>query len=559
MWEVCRLVLRLLRRRSRLVDLSASMQNQMEAKLASMGLKSPALPASPSTRTFGSSLRGQSVTGDNFLSPDSANVATGTGDAAATLAQQRAKLKANAAHRISAPGTLAQFSESVRGNAWPTSQLGQVAERAPSPNREASRDAKLSPPLPSSARPKSTDFTGVANSFRSPRLTQLQNDQSPDDQLSPMIGGNWASMVNTPVNPMFGSGSDSSSGRDNGNNLDVATMKLASWNVSGNSGNRVVLDDARKFRRVSATKAEPSQDTSNNSLIYGDDGEPLTTNNQTQNGVATRTNNLSALRNTNSSGTSLQNSWQSQRSPALSSTRFGGSDANDALASAGLNFAALGGPMGAQAQAQALAMAQMGMNIPGFNMFGGVNGVPGMSPLGMNGLVPPGMEGLALNQMQQAQLFAAQLAAGGYNPAAFGLGSLQTQQQPGRSSRTGGRSPSNRGGTSANGRSSDSKDKDDDVDVSLLNDVPAWLRSLRLHKYTPNFESVTWRDMVVMDEAKLESIGVAALGARRKLLKTFEAVRAKMGVSVASEAGSSGGDDVTPSVDTSTSGEATTT
>lgn len=522
----------------------ASMQNQMEAKLASMGLKSPALPASPSARTFGSSLTRQSIAGDtsNYLSPDTANVTTGSGDAAATLAQQRAKLKANAAHRISAPGTLAQFSETVRGSAWPTSQLGQVAERAPSPNRETNRDTKLSPPLPSSARPKSTDFTGVANSFRSPRLTQLQNDQSTDDQLSPMVGGNWASMVNTPVNPMFGSSSDSSSGRDNGNNLDAAAMKLASWNMSNNSNNRVVLDDARKFRRASTAKTELTNDGSNSSLVYGDDGEPLPVNNQTQSAAASRTNNLSsALRNVNSGTPSLSNSWQSQRSPALSSTRFGASDANDALASAGLNFG-LGGHMSAQAQAQALAMAQMGMNIPGL-MFSGVNGIPGMSPLGMNGLVPSGMEGLALNQMQQAQLFAAQL---GYNPAAFGLGGLQAQQS-GRGGRSGGRSPNNRGGTSANGRSSgESKDKDDDVDVSLLNDVPAWLRSLRLHKYTPNFEGITWRDMVVMDDAKLESIGVAALGARRKLLKTFEAVRGKMGVSVASEAIAPGGDEVEP-------------
>jgi hypothetical protein len=33
-----------------------------------------------------------------------------------------------------------------------------------------------------------------------------------------------------------------------------------------------------------------------------------------------------------------------------------------------------------------------------------------------------------------------------------------------------------------------------------------------------------------MDEAALEAKGVAALGARRKMLKTFEAVRAKMGI-----------------------------
>ena len=91
----------------------------------------------------------------------------------------------------------------------------------------------------------------------------------------------------------------------------------------------------------------------------------------------------------------------------------------------------------------------------------------------------------------------------------------------------GGKSPSARGGSGTGG--GDKKDEED-VDPKLLEDVPAWLRSLRLHKYTPNFEGMNWRDMVVMDEAALEAKGVAALGARRKMLKTFEAVRAKMGV-----------------------------
>ena len=53
---------------------------------------------------------------------------------------------------------------------------------------------------------------------------------------------------------------------------------------------------------------------------------------------------------------------------------------------------------------------------------------------------------------------------------------------------------------------------------------------MRLHKYTPNFEGMSWKDMVSMDEAALEAKGVAALGARRKMLKTFENVRKKMGL-----------------------------
>jgi hypothetical protein len=46
----------------------------------------------------------------------------------------------------------------------------------------------------------------------------------------------------------------------------------------------------------------------------------------------------------------------------------------------------------------------------------------------------------------------------------------------------------------------------------------------------PNFEGMSWKDMVVMDGQALEVQGVTALGARRKMLKTFEAVRRKMSI-----------------------------
>ncbi|KAF8333571.1 uncharacterized protein EI90DRAFT_2971042 [Cantharellus anzutake] len=491
--------------------IGASMQSQMEAKLASMGLKSPGLPASPSTRTFGSSLNRQSIAGDssNFLSPDSANVNPGpggSGEAAATLAHQRAKLKANAAHRISAPGTL--ISERG-GTVWTSSQLGQVAERSPSPNNEAT--LSLSPPVPSSARPKSTDFTGVANSFRPQRMNAVQAESNYEDQLSPMVGGNWASMVNTPLNPMFG---DNQSTAPNGNNLDAAAVKLANWNMSNNANGRVVLDDARKFRRPSAVKPE-NPDAKN--ALYGDDGEPINSTPMNSRGVLPK--NVS-LTNSAVAGGLLPGgqNWAAnpQRSPALSavSGRF---NSNEQEAMANLSFAALGagGPLSANGMG-------MGMNGLPFNMFNGMNGMPNLSP--MNGLVG-GMEGLTLNPLQQAQILAAQLAASGFHPNAFGVGGLQ--QQSGR--RQGGRSP---GRSSANGRTDGAgkEGKDDEINPELLTDVPAWLRSLRLHKYTPNFEGMTWKEMVMLDESELEAKGVAALGARRKLLKTFDAVKVKMGM-----------------------------
>ncbi|KAL1921863.1 uncharacterized protein VTP21DRAFT_10505 [Calcarisporiella thermophila] len=63
------------------------------------------------------------------------------------------------------------------------------------------------------------------------------------------------------------------------------------------------------------------------------------------------------------------------------------------------------------------------------------------------------------------------------------------------------------------------------IDMNLLEDVAAWLRSLRLHKYTPLFEGMSWREMLQMNDEDLAGRGVAALGARRKMLKVFEMVK----------------------------------
>lgn len=63
------------------------------------------------------------------------------------------------------------------------------------------------------------------------------------------------------------------------------------------------------------------------------------------------------------------------------------------------------------------------------------------------------------------------------------------------------------------------------TDIKLLRDVSAWLRALRLHKYTECFKDMEWQDIVQLDDAQLEEKGVNALGARRKMLKVFEQVR----------------------------------
>ncbi|CEG75691.1 Putative Protein VTS1 [Rhizopus microsporus] len=74
--------------------------------------------------------------------------------------------------------------------------------------------------------------------------------------------------------------------------------------------------------------------------------------------------------------------------------------------------------------------------------------------------------------------------------------------------------------------SNNNKKPSEVVDMELLKDVPAWLRSLRLHKYNPIFGDMRWQDMVKMSDQELLNKGVAALGARRKMLKVFENVKA---------------------------------
>jgi len=70
----------------------------------------------------------------------------------------------------------------------------------------------------------------------------------------------------------------------------------------------------------------------------------------------------------------------------------------------------------------------------------------------------------------------------------------------------------------------------EEFNPELLKDIPAWLRSLRLHKYTQCFDGLTWQEIVFLDDAPLEAKGVAALGARRRLLRSFEQVRKEMGM-----------------------------
>lgn len=74
-------------------------------------------------------------------------------------------------------------------------------------------------------------------------------------------------------------------------------------------------------------------------------------------------------------------------------------------------------------------------------------------------------------------------------------------------------------GRSPRGRRGSSKPPEDPTDPKLLEDIPNWLRSLRLHKYTDNLKDMKWEDLVQLNEKGLEARGVNALGARNKMLK----------------------------------------
>lgn len=63
------------------------------------------------------------------------------------------------------------------------------------------------------------------------------------------------------------------------------------------------------------------------------------------------------------------------------------------------------------------------------------------------------------------------------------------------------------------------------TDPRLLTNIPVWLKSLRLHKYSDALSSKKWDELIYLDDDALEKMGISALGARRKLLKAFAIVR----------------------------------
>ena len=149
--------------------------DQLEAKMASLGIKTPSSVKSTSS-PGGRNFQRQST---GLLSPNSAGLyGSPSPDVAAALAVQRNKLKNN---RTSAPGTLLGDSRSFTG-----ATLDNVQEKSSGTGNAQGGGQN---------RPKSSDAAPGGSAVRSPRASGPL-----DDTLSPMsMGGSWASMVNTPI------------------------------------------------------------------------------------------------------------------------------------------------------------------------------------------------------------------------------------------------------------------------------------------------------------------------------------------------------------------------
>ncbi|GAA5977793.1 hypothetical protein JCM11641_006074 [Rhodosporidiobolus odoratus] len=603
-----------------------SLESQMEAKLASLGLKSP---ASPAVRQFARQSLGVSRpanTEEGLLSPNANMTDTAPSPAANTLANQRAKLKASS--RTSAPANLLlgasnghSLSEGLKSPLW--SKEETVRERSPSPRPKSTGSTGEDHP----ASGRSAQPLNASSFLRSPAP-----DASFDAQLSPLVGGSWASMVNTPLVPMFGKGETMEQGNFgqsvNAPNFDRVGQRLAGWNGNDSSGSPdsnnggIVLDDVRKFRRSARVSgggmaggalsgmydestASPSggsradsaamaqrrvqdqlqavqqlknmQQSAINLGLGGLPQQPHSPNTAAGGMGGSRISSTGALSSPGLQQTAMaaQQNWRNANaahlpptSPNANGHNFGnngfsglqGSDAftnGGGLGVTGLTSPSPGGSP-AQAQVQAQAQAQLasllalqqqmmqqqqqlqnlasgvGLNVGGLGV-AGLGGMPGMG--GMNtGLGMGGIGGM-LGQQVSPRL------NGGNGGFGLGFGGMPSPRRSPRpndrsphlpSSRPAERSHSNAGNPQQIPGSG--QNPDEPLDMSLLGDTPAWLRSLRLHKYTANFEGVSWKDMVAMGDKQLEDKGVSALGARRKLLKVFEVVRQKTGIAAPADA-----------------------
>lgn len=394
-------------------------------------------------------------------------------DAAAALAHQRTLLNSN--------------RNSMNGLPAPTAS---VAAAPRSPGLQAAKDAwptssTETPIAAAKIRPRSADIAWQAGNaatatptaaLKSPPAQVQHTPHITEDLTSPFGipgGASWASMVNTPVVPMFQNPHTMSQRGDEMAN--AAAMKLAAWNAnkSSVSGGIINLDsDVRKFRRGRA--AQPANQ-----------GDPLST----------------SLGGRDTSPTNIlmydEHGQLLQFSPH--------------------QLAAMSRTVQSPLTAQQPRSRPTSPYPPGFAQF---------QTLGIQSPV-----GLGVGQQTYLQPY------DGSSPILSSADFAQGYLSDHTSDRRGNSSPSFPRGKYAQNNigqkrsTSTGKHVEDPVDPSLLNDIPGWLRSLRLHKYTENLADVKGGvlALALLTDEDLEKRGVSAVGARRKLLKCFEQVRGATG------------------------------
>ena len=341
---------------------------------------------------------------------------------------------------------------------------------SPWAQRGPSESQATQPPI---SRPKSSSSHQPMGQFSQSSASGLrplggQTVTMPDIEaplLSPYNVGNasWASMTNTPMTATFGS-------QQQGSQADMVAnataMKLAALSTVNN---RIALDDARKYRRTRSNDGQGKNKNANT--------------NQSMNQMVNQ-----------SMGQSMSQAMpQGLHSPGLQGPNL--------MAGQLLNpqqLAAL------QAQQQAaLVGGRSRPTSPGIAMQGG-----SLAPMGF---MSPQNNGFLTAYDPNNPLMGNGL--GSFGIGQFGLGGHEGYLSD-HSEIARGRSP--------RGRRGSSKPPEDPTDPSLLKDIPAWLRSLRLHKYTDNLKDLKWTELVELDDKALEERGVNALGARNKMLKVCD-------------------------------------
>ncbi|KAJ0315363.1 hypothetical protein COL5a_012020 [Colletotrichum fioriniae] len=383
-------------------------------------------------------------------------------DAAAAIATEKAKFTQQtgnppSSNRNSAVGdsrqsmtapTIAGPADNHDGNGQNQWTGGdQSVQGSKAPGGQPPMGQFVQPPPSSGLRsPRPPQISGNQNI----QNTTLTTNDKPADLplLSPYnpSGGNWASMVNTPLVANFNA---NTSGTQADMVANATAMKLAALSTVNN---RFALDDVRKYRRARSNDAPGAP---------GQQGLP-------QNAQIPNTNVVMI----NEHGQVLSR----DQMIALQAQNMGFGQHRSRPSSPGIAMQPGGfGPM---------AFASPQNN-------GFLSAYDGASPLLNNGI---------------PSVNVGQLGVGNHE----GYLSDHSDMVRGRSPR---------------GRRGSSKPPEDPTDPTLLQDIPSWLRSLRLHKYTENLKDMKWHELIELDDKALEDRGVNALGARRKMLKVFEQVK----------------------------------